>query len=197
MARFDAPLLDNLQITFFPSAHIRHSTTCPVHQSHTEPQGTRRSSTCSLFQWLRSGHTYPPGSDISQWARVGVHMRSPRLAAVVFGTGLELNIYESGFLQPSWQGDIENSQRLDVSSSFSAMKDLYISRKFVSHIAPTLQGLVGERVMEVLPALQVPFLGKTPPIGDCPGRAGQVRRRAPARRTYCSRLPLGERTGRG
>jgi hypothetical protein len=34
------------------------------------------------------------------------------------------------------------------------VKALYISREFVSKIAPALQELVGERVTEVLPALQ-------------------------------------------
>ena len=41
---------------------------------------------------------------------------------------------------------------------FTAVKDLYISREFVPRIASVFQELVGERVTEVLPALQTLFL---------------------------------------
>jgi hypothetical protein len=45
------------------------------------------------------------------------------------------------------------------------VKDLYIFSKFTPRIAPALQELVGERAMEVLPALQNVFLGD-PPSGS-------------------------------
>ena len=50
-----------------------------------------------------------------------------------------------------------------------AVKGLYISQEFVPHIAPALQELVGERVTEVLPALQTLFLEETTPTRTCPG----------------------------
>jgi hypothetical protein len=56
-----------------------------------------------------------------------------------------------------WQG-IENSQLLEFLHQFSSVKNLYLSKKFVLFIAPALQELVGERVTEVLPALQNLFL---------------------------------------
>jgi hypothetical protein len=58
--------------------------------------------------------------------------------------------------------DIESSQWLELLHPFTAVKDLYISPKFASNIAPALQELVGERVTEVLPALQTLFLEKLP-----------------------------------
>ena len=61
-----------------------------------------------------------------------------------------------------WQQDIvENSQWLDLLRPFSTVKCLYISREFAPRIAPALEELVGERVTEVLPALQTLFLEET------------------------------------
>ncbi len=52
------------------------------------------------------------------------------------------------------QDDIENSQWLDIFSSFTAVKDLCLGQDIMTYIAPALQELVGERVTEVLPSLQ-------------------------------------------
>ena len=65
----------------------------------------------------------------------------------------------------SWQDDIETGQWLEVLEQLTAVKDLRISQKFTPLIAPTLQELVGERVAEVLPALQTLFLEETLPSG--------------------------------
>jgi hypothetical protein len=45
------------------------------------------------------------------------------------------------------------------------VKDLYLSQNFVPRIVPTLQELVKERVIEVLPALRYLFLKKLHPSG--------------------------------
>ena len=58
------------------------------------------------------------------------------------------------------QGNIESSQWLELIRPFTAVKGLYISRELVPRIAPALRELVGERVTEVLPALQTLFLEK-------------------------------------
>jgi hypothetical protein len=50
--------------------------------------------------------------------------------------------------------NIENSKWLELLRPFSSVKGLYLSRELVPCIAATLQGLTGERVTEVLPALQ-------------------------------------------
>ena len=41
VAGIDAPLLDNLKVTFFPQTLIQHSTIHQAHQSHTKAQFTR------------------------------------------------------------------------------------------------------------------------------------------------------------
>jgi hypothetical protein len=62
-----------------------------------------------------------------------------------------------------WQDDIENSQWLEVLRPFTVVKDFYISSTLIPRIAPALQELVGERVIEVLPALDTLFLGEPLP----------------------------------
>jgi hypothetical protein len=63
--------------------------------------------------------------------------------------------------EPPWQDDIEGSQWLELLRPFTAVNELYISKKFVPRIAPALQELVGERATEALPALRTLFLRET------------------------------------
>ncbi len=68
-----------------------------------------------------------------------------------------LDIRESRALPPDWQDDIESTQWLELLQPFATVKNLYLSEKVVRHVAPALQELAGERVTEVLPALQALF----------------------------------------
>jgi hypothetical protein len=72
-----------------------------------------------------------------------------------------------------WQDDIENDQWLELFHPFTAVKDFYVSSEFTPRIAPALQELVGERVTEVLPALQTLFLGAPLPSGPVHESIGQ------------------------
>ena len=74
------------------------------------------------------------------------------------------HLYILGY-RSDWQDDIENSQWLEVLHPFTVVKDFYISSTLIPLIAPALQELVGERVMEVLPALQTLFLEEPLPSG--------------------------------
>jgi hypothetical protein len=56
------------------------------------------------------------------------------------------------------QGNIENTQWLELLRPFINVKDLQLSKKVAPFVAPALQELTGERVTEVLPALQNLFL---------------------------------------
>jgi hypothetical protein len=69
-----------------------------------------------------------------------------------------LYITEHPYLRLDWKDDIENTEWLDLLHSFSAVKNLYLSREFAPRIAPALQELTGERTTEVLPALDNVFL---------------------------------------
>ena len=70
----------------------------------------------------------------------------------------DLCISENRDWPPHWQDDVENILWLDLLRSFVALKNLYLSEKYVSRIAPALQELVGDRTIEVLPILENVFL---------------------------------------
>jgi hypothetical protein len=70
----------------------------------------------------------------------------------------DLYIFENRINRPRWQDDVENTLWLDILRSFVAVRNLYLSSKFVPRIAPALHELVGGRTTEVLPALESIFL---------------------------------------
>ena len=68
-------------------------------------------------------------------------------------TSENLYIYEK--IPSVWlEDDIEDTLRLEILRPFTAVKNLYLSEKIASNIAPALQQLVGDRTTEVLPALE-------------------------------------------
>jgi hypothetical protein len=69
-----------------------------------------------------------------------------------------LDISEHHYSKPEWQDDIENIQWLELLHSFSTVKNLYLSKQVVARVAPALQQLARERVIEVFPTLQVLIL---------------------------------------
>ena len=73
-------------------------------------------------------------------------------------TSEELYIFRDLFPSPCSQDNIENTVWLELLHPFTAVKNLYLSKEFASHIMPALQELVGVRTAEVLPALQNIFL---------------------------------------
>ena len=73
----------------------------------------------------------------------------------------------------SSQDDIENSQWLELFQPFAAVTDLYISSELTHRLARALRELVGERVTEVLPALQTLFLEEPPLPGPVQEAIGQ------------------------
>jgi hypothetical protein len=177
VTRVDAPLLDNLQITFFHQLIfdtpqlVRFISRTPNLKAPIEARVIFSSGFVQVTL-TRPGETSPSGLGLgftcghSDWQLSSLaQVFSSSIPQALISTVEQLRIYESGFLEPRWQGDIEDSQWLDVFNPFTAVKDLYLSQKFVPRIAPTLQELVGERVIEVLPALQSLFLEKLHPSG--------------------------------
>jgi hypothetical protein len=177
VTRIDAPLLDNLQITFFHQLIfdspqlVQFISRTPNFKAPVEARAIFSSGFVQVTL-TRPGQTSPKGLGLgftcghSDWQLSSLAQAfSSSFPQAIISTVEQLYIYESGFLLPRWQGDIEVSQWLDVLNPFAAVKDLYLSENFVPRIAPTLQELVGERVTEVLPALQCLFLEKLHPSG--------------------------------
>ena len=76
-----------------------------------------------------------------------------------------LRIYEDRDSQPQWQDYMQSAQWLDLFQSFTSVEDLGLSKNFVGFVAPALGVLIGQQVIEVLPALQNIFLDGLPCSG--------------------------------
>ena len=170
VARIDAPLLDSLHMTFFnqlifdtpqlaqfichaPKIKAQHRAYVAFADSYVQvtlPQtsygtpGLELNISCSQIDWQLSSLMQVCSSSFPQ---------------ALMHTVEDLYISEDRF---SWQDDIEINQWLEILHPFTAVKDLKLSWDFTRHIAPAVQELIGERTMEVLPALQTLSIDVTP-----------------------------------
>jgi hypothetical protein len=173
VARIDTPLLDGLGITFFhqlifnTSQLIQFISRTPnlktqgearvvffpdyvgVILPQTAPRHLQLGVTCRQSDW-----------QLSSLAQI----YNPALPQALTPTMEHLYIRDN-FLPPYWEDDIEHTQWLEVLHPFTSVKNLYLSRNLTPSIAPALQELVGERVIEVLPTLQSLFLEEFRPSG--------------------------------
>ena len=172
--RIDAPLLDRLHITFFHQ--LIFDTPHLIQFISRAPKFKALDEACVLFSHKDVRVKLPLPQTFDGVLRLGISCRQSdwqlsSLAQVCSSSfpqalipTVERLYIQSGSWRMQWQDGIENSQWLEFFLPFSGVKDLYISREFAPHIAPALQVLVGERVMEVLPALQTLFLEETHPL---------------------------------
>jgi hypothetical protein len=159
VARIDARLLDRLIITFFHQLIfdspqlIQFMSRTLKFKAHNEALVVFSSYNVSL--------TLPHTSDAMLEMRIPCNQSDRQLSSLarvcsssipraLMSTIERLRIENESI----WQDDNENSQWLELFRSFTAVKYLSVSSNFMPHIAPALKELVGERVTEVLPALQ-------------------------------------------
>jgi hypothetical protein len=164
VAWINAPLLDNLEITFFhqlsfdtPQLTQFISRTPRFKTTHEQARLAFSKCDVRVTLPLMSGGRLMLviACSPSDWKlSFLVHVCSSFIPQALILTVEHLYIIEYRRSPPDWQGDIENGQWLEVLSPFTAVKNLYISHEFAPRIMPALQELVGERVTEVLPALQ-------------------------------------------
>jgi len=69
-----------------------------------------------------------------------------------------LGIYNSEFWSSQWPNEVEDTQWTELLRPFITVKDLALDEAFALSVASALQELVGERVIDILPALQNIFL---------------------------------------
>ena len=177
VARIDTPLLDQLAIIFFhqlifdtPQWELaQFISRTPRLKIHDE----------ALVFFTDSRVWVSLSQPLDGWLCLGISCRqsdwqlsslaqlcsSAFIQALIVPAVEHLYIIEGDFFEPHWQDDIENSQWLELLHQFTAVKGLYISWEFTPRMAPALQELIGESVIEVLPVLQTLFLEKAPPSG--------------------------------
>lgn len=180
VARIDAPLLENLWITYFNQLIFdtpqltRFIDRTPKFKAHDEARVVfsdldvsvtllqtfgaviKLAISCSQSDWL-----------LSSLAQVCSSSFPPALIPAVE------NLYILKFGFRDWHHEIENCQWLELLYPFTAVKDVYIASEFTPRVAPVLQELVGERVREVLPSLQTLFFEETLPSGPAQKTIGQ------------------------
>ena len=159
VAWIDAPLLDYFDATFFhqlifdtPQLAQFISRTPNLRagdSAHVEFSGRR----VWVASW-NSAFTLAISCSQSDWQLLSL---AQIWSSIFIHTMKRVRIFQDSSLR--WQDDIETSQWLELLHAFTAVKSLHISPGFTPNIVPTLQELVGERVIEVLPALQTLFLG--------------------------------------
>jgi hypothetical protein len=176
VARIDAPLLDDLRITFF---HQLIFDTPQLVQffartPNIQPAVEARFDFFNRKVEITSPSTYPGKIELgvscsqSDWqlSSLAQVCSSPLPEAFIPKVErLYIYDYENEYGRLRWQDDIEDSQWLEVLQPFTALKDLYVSTEFLPRFAPVFQELAGERVTEVLPALQSLFLEELHPSG--------------------------------
>jgi hypothetical protein len=70
-----------------------------------------------------------------------------------------VNIHEHPFWGTHWQGDMENTQWMEIFDLFTAVQGLYLSNGIALRVARALQGLARERVVtDMLPSLRNIFV---------------------------------------
>ena len=174
VACIDSPLLDSLQIKFFhqlifntpqltqfisrsPKLKAREEARMDISYSGASViipgvlgKGLRLEISCNRSDWQLSS--------LEQVCRSSF----PR---TLISSLEHLHICNDGFSQLLWQGDIENSQWLELLQPFTAVKSLHLSQEFTPRIVPALQELVKERMTGVLPALRCLCLEEGRPSG--------------------------------
>ena len=163
MARIDTPLLGRLRITFFHQLIFdtpelaqfiyRTPNFKTHHEAHVEFSGSsvrvkfpqsyngvlELAISCNQSDWQLSSLAQVCSSSF------------PR--ALIFAVK-QLDIHEAPSPRMRWQNDIEINQWLELLYPFTFVEGLYISQEFVPRISPVLKKILGERMREVLPALQ-------------------------------------------
>jgi hypothetical protein len=174
-SRVDAPLLCNLSITFFNQL-IFNTPRLSSFISRAEKLRSQSQARMTFYRGIvelshtKAGH---PGLQLtilceaSDWqlSSLTQFCDSPFLS---FFNLERLEICEGSYLRPLWQEDVENIQWLELLQLFTTVKRLSLSGEFAPRVVPALVELSGERIMDVLPALQSISLPETSLSGSGP-----------------------------
>jgi hypothetical protein len=168
VARIDAPLLDSIWITFF-------------HELIDVPQLAQLMKRTTRFQALNEAHVVLSYHII--YGHIGVQVKSlPRTSdpglkiscrQSISSVAQDFTLFFSSIYMvehlyiygPHWPGYSEHVEWLEIFHPFTAVKNLYVCKEFAERIGPPLQELVGERVTDVLYALERLFLEEFQPSG--------------------------------
>jgi hypothetical protein len=183
VAWVDAPLLDSIWITFF------HQLIFDIPQLSRFMERTRRFEALNEVHVDFDYHGVQVGNlpqtrtfDEKSRLRISCTELDWQLSSLAQVVALSffppilvehLYIYGPRYLLSQWQDENENTQWLEVFHRFTSVKNLYVCKEFAQCIALALQELVGEIMMEALPALESLFLEELQPSGPVQEAIGQ------------------------
>ena len=175
VARLDAPLLNIMIITFFDQLISFNTPQLAQFISRTPKLNAYDKSRLRFYKRSVSVKLWQTADDSDRRIALQILCRPPKQLsslAQVCGSSFPqalisgvkfLRIAASiKFLVSGWLGNNENSHRLEFLHPFTGVKGFYISRELAPHIGVALQELVGERLTEVLPALETLYFDAIP-----------------------------------
>jgi hypothetical protein len=175
VAQIDAPMLDSIQITFFHQL-IFDIPELAQFMRRTAKFELANEAHVDFYYYGIQVESLPARRTFGGKSGLGISCRKldwqlSSLAQVLTSFLPSINMVEHlyvhrpRYLSSQWQDDIENMQWLEIFHPFTAVKSLYVCKEFAQSIAFALQELVGERVIDALPALESLFLEELQPSG--------------------------------
>ncbi|KAI9510565.1 hypothetical protein F5148DRAFT_1281760 [Russula earlei] len=173
LAQIEAPLLITLCVTFFMDLDF------------VLPQLHRLISQVESFNSCDSAIVHTSGREIgfksstgtnqlTLWLGISCRELDWQLASLAqvrsssFPSLEHLDIVDYDIPPSHWKDDMETTQWLELLAPFTAMKDLRLTHQAAPHVCQALEELAGERVTEILPALQNIFLEGLEPLDSVP-----------------------------
>ncbi|KAI9462659.1 hypothetical protein F5148DRAFT_1377109 [Russula earlei] len=177
LAQIEAPLLSTLEITFFMDIDFvlpqLHRLISQIESFNSCDRATVRTSDRAIrFTVYRKSPQLPTLTLAISCRELDWQLASlaqVRSSSFPFlSTLVHLDIVDYNVPQSHWKDDMETTQWLELLNPFTAVKDLRITDQVARHVFQALEELVGERVTEILPALQNIFLERLEPLGSVP-----------------------------
>jgi len=173
VSRIDAPLLDTVDILFFNEPILNtprlHDFLARIENSHSRGAVVFRYSSIE-FEIEPGSLLFKLGIECRGLGLQVSSMAQLRGSSFHLPTALKCLCLDGRESNPPLyllrrQDEVENTQWLDLLHPFTGLKDLHIGKELVLHYALALQELAGERLTEVLPALQNLFIEGLEPSG--------------------------------
>ena len=177
MARIDTPLLDHLYMPFFFDPFdrtmaldtpqlLRFISRTPKLQA---PVGAYIGFSADII-WIFFLHSTRVSHHVVRLKISGVSPKRQAPCVAQFCRSLPFPLHALEYLyiyggERRQRNRTNRNRWLELLQPFAAVKNLYLTKVFASHIAHALQGLAGERVMEVLPTLENVFIEEFEPSG--------------------------------
>jgi hypothetical protein len=166
VTRIEAPRLSNIAITFFNQlvfdtpqfSHFVSRTQIFETSNRAEISLSTSSASVGLFQQDGDRYLSVLQLNISCQASDWQLSSLSQVCTSSFPLSPTLERLEIHDNKQDWHEDVEHVQWLELLHEFVSVKDLVIHKQLVRLVAPALEELVGERVLEVLPALQKFYL---------------------------------------